>query len=40
MGQLVDSQERWEFYEAENFDRPSQDELKHLKGIILPSSNF
>ena len=40
MGQLIDSQERWEFYEAENFERPCQDELRHLKGIVIPSSNF
>jgi hypothetical protein len=27
MGQLIDSDERWEFYQAENFERPSKEEL-------------
>jgi len=39
MGQLVDSDERWEFYQAENFERPSKEELKYMKGIIIPSSH-
>mmetsp|Transcript_36933 Transcript_36933/g.56557 ORF Transcript_36933/g.56557 Transcript_36933/m.56557 type:complete len:212 (-) Transcript_36933:1676-2311(-) len=39
MGQLIDSDERWEFYKAENFERPSNAELKYLKGIIIPSSS-
>lgn len=40
MGHLVDSDERWEFYKAENFERPSKEELKTLKGIIIPSSHY
>jgi len=39
MGQLVDSDERWEFYKAQDFERPSKEELKYLKGIIIPSSD-
>ena len=39
MGQLIDSNETWEFYNAENFERPSKKELANLKGIIIPSSN-
>jgi hypothetical protein len=39
MGQMIDSDERWEFYKAEQFERPSKEELKTLKGIIIPSSN-
>jgi len=38
MGQLVDSDEKWEFYKAENFERPSKEELRCLKAIIIPSS--
>ena len=40
MGQLVGSNERWEFYNAEKFERPSKRELKDLKGIIIPSSDY
>lgn len=40
MGQLIDSNERWEFYNAEHFERPSKQELRDIKGIIIPSSNF
>ena len=39
MGQLVDSDERWEFYSAINIEKPSKEELKYLKGIIISSSN-
>ena len=39
MGHMIDSDERWEFYKAEQFERPSKQELKYLKGIIIPSSN-
>ena len=39
MGHLIDSDERWEFYSAENFERPSTEELRYIKGIIIPSSN-
>ena len=39
MGQLLDSEERWEYYNAINFQRPSKKELLHLKGIIIPSSS-
>lgn len=37
MGQMIDTDERWEFYKAQNFERPSKRELKYLKGIIIPS---
>lgn len=39
MGSLVDSKESWEFYHAEQFQRPSREELKQLKGIIIGSSS-
>jgi hypothetical protein len=39
MGHLIDPDERWEFYKAENFERPSKEELRHLKAIIIPSSH-
>jgi hypothetical protein len=38
MGQLIDSDESWEFYRAEKFERPSKQELKYLKGIIISGS--
>lgn len=38
MGNLIDSDERWEFYKAQDFEKPSKQELKYLKGIILPNS--
>ena len=38
MGQLLDSDEHWQFYKAEKYERPSNDELKHLKAIIFPGS--
>ena len=38
MGQFIDSDERWEFYSAEDFQRPSKHELKYMKGIIIGSS--
>jgi GMP synthase-like glutamine amidotransferase len=38
MGHLVDSNERWAFYKAYDFEFPSTEELKHLKAIILPGS--
>ena len=40
MGQLIGSHETWEFYNAENFERPSTKELKNLKAIIVPGSNY
>lgn len=40
MGQLIASNESWEFYNAENFERPSKKELRDLKGIIIPSSHY
>ena len=40
MGQCINNNERWEFYKAENFERPSNKELKDLKGIIIPSSHY
>ena len=38
MGPLLSSNETWEFYNAEKFERPSTRELKDIKGIIIPSS--
>ena len=40
MGQLIGNNERWEFYNAEHFQRPSKKELIDIKGIIIPSSNY
>jgi hypothetical protein len=39
MGQLVDSDENWEYYKAQNQEKPSKYELKYLKGIIISSSS-
>ena len=39
LGSLVDSNENWEFYHAEQFQRPSRKELQQLKGIIIGSSS-
>ena len=38
MGQLVDSEENWQFYRAEKLEKPSQGELKYLKGIVISGS--
>jgi GMP synthase-like glutamine amidotransferase len=38
MGQMVDSNEKWAFYKAYDLEFPSSEELKHMKGIILPGS--
>jgi GMP synthase-like glutamine amidotransferase len=38
MGHLVDSNERWTFYKAYDFEFPSAEELRRLKGIVLPGS--
>lgn len=38
MGQFIDSNENWEFYHAEDFQRPSKEELKYMKGLIIGSS--
>lgn len=38
MGQCLDSGERWAVYKAFDFEFPSAEELKHLKGIIFPGS--
>ena len=40
MGHLLDSDENWLFYKAEKYERPSEDELKNLKGIIFPGSQY
>lgn len=40
MGQMIDSDENWEFYSAYDFEKPSREEIKYLKGIIIPSSNM
>lgn len=39
LGQLVDSEERWEFYNALNFERPSNMELTDVKGVIIGYSS-
>jgi hypothetical protein len=39
LGHFIDSDERWEFFKSANFGMPSKDDLKYLKGIIIPSSN-
>lgn len=38
MGQLIDSNEKWRAYKAYDFEFPSSEELKHLKGVIIPGS--
>jgi hypothetical protein len=40
MGQLIDNDEKWQFYKAENCERPSNTELKYLKGIIISGSEL
>ena len=35
MGQMIDSQEKWQFYRGTNCERPSNKELKYLKGIVI-----
>ena len=39
MGQLVDSNERWEFYNAINLERPSDAELVDIKAIMIGYSS-
>ena len=39
MGQLYDNDERWEFYNAKNFERPSKKELLDCKAIIIGYSS-
>ena len=39
MGQFIDSDEKWQFYRAESCERPSNVELKYLKGIIISNSD-
>jgi len=38
MGQCLDSGDKWAVYKAFDFEFPSAEELKHLKGIIFPGS--
>lgn len=40
MGQLIDNDEKWQFYRSENCERPSNTELKYLKGIIISGSEL
>ena len=38
-GNLLSSgKEKWAFYKAYNMEFPSEEELKHLKGIVFPGS--
>ncbi len=32
------TKERWTYYKAYDLESPSEEELKHLKGIIVPGS--
>lgn len=38
LGQVLDSGDSWAVYKAFDFEFPSAEELKHLKGIIFPGS--
>jgi GMP synthase-like glutamine amidotransferase len=40
LGHLYDSNEKWAFYKAYDFEFPSTEELKHLKGIVFPGSKY
>ncbi len=39
VGHLIDSEERWAYYKLYDNEQPSLEELKHLKGIVIPGSH-
>lgn len=38
-GQFIENNESWQFYKAFENELPSEEDLKHLKGIIIPGSH-
>lgn len=36
----MDKDEKWSFYKAENFEKPSQYELQYVKAIFIPGSHY
>jgi hypothetical protein len=40
MGQFFDNGDRWAFYKAFDYEYPSMEELKNIKGIVFPGSKY
>ncbi len=37
---MLDSADKWAYYKAYDYEFPSNDELKHMKGIVFPGSKY